>query len=368
MSQQSISLKKPRPDFPLTPRGDGRWQKKVRGKVHYFRGTAQDALDEWLRVKDDLLAGRDPRPETGQLTVKALCNAFLEAKQNAVDSGELSVSSWRDYKASCLHVANVFGRTRVVETLTAEDFAQLRAHLAKGRSPVTVSNEVGRIRCLFKYAYDYELIDMPLRGIQTALKKPGKTVLRKVKAAQGAKLFTREQVLGLLDGAGESQLKPMILLALGCGLGNTDIAYLTDEHITGEWLDYPRRKTGIRRRAHLWQETLSAIAAAGGLPFRTKFGGKWVDEATSDNALAKEFRKLLNRVGIKKRGLGFYTLRHLHRTLSDEVGDQPASNHVMGHGSGHMAAVYRERISDERLRAISDYVRGWLFDGGRNDE
>jgi hypothetical protein len=26
-----------------------------------------------------------------------------------------------------------------------------------------------------------------------------------------------------------------------------------------------------------------------------------------------------------------------------------------------MASVYRERISDERLRAVTDHVRAWLF-------
>jgi hypothetical protein len=29
-----------------------------------------------------------------------------------------------------------------------------------------------------------------------------------------------------------------------------------------------------------------------------------------------------------------------------------------------MSAVYRERISDERLRAVTGYVRAWLFGEG----
>jgi hypothetical protein len=33
----------------------------------------------------------------------------------------------------------------------------------------------------------------------------------------------------------------------------------------------------------------------------------------------------------------------------------------MGHESQHMSAVYRETISDARLRAVANHVRTWLF-------
>jgi hypothetical protein len=33
----------------------------------------------------------------------------------------------------------------------------------------------------------------------------------------------------------------------------------------------------------------------------------------------------------------------------------------MGHESPHMSSHYRERISDERLKAVTDHVRKWLF-------
>jgi hypothetical protein len=32
----------------------------------------------------------------------------------------------------------------------------------------------------------------------------------------------------------------------------------------------------------------------------------------------------------------------------------------MGHARDDMASHYRERISDERLKAVSDHVRQWL--------
>lgn len=63
-----------------------------------------------------------------------------------------------------------------------------------------------------------------------------------------------------------------------------------------------------------------------------------------------------------RQGLGFYALRHTFRTVADESKDQPAVDFAMGHEVPHMSAVYRETIRDVRLRAVTDYVRKWLFE------
>src|SRR3954447_15161194 len=87
---------KPYPEFPLTAHPVGQWCKKIRGKVHYF-GPWSDpdgALEEYNRQKDDLHAGRTPRPDTDALTIKQLANAFMKAKQEAVDAGELAQRTW----------------------------------------------------------------------------------------------------------------------------------------------------------------------------------------------------------------------------------------------------------------------------------
>ena len=52
-------------------------------------------------------------------------------------------------------------------------------------------------------------------------------------------------------------------------------------------------------------------------------------------------------------------------TVAGESRDQIAVNHIMGHSGGaadDMPGRYRERISDERLLAVAEHVRSWLFD------
>ncbi len=108
----------------------------------------------------------------------------------------------------------------------------------------------------------------------------------------------------------------------------------------------------------MWGETIAAIEAVG-LPFQTRYGGKWVEE--EDNALAKEFRKLLDNLNLHRPRLGFYTLRHTFATIAGGSRDQVAVDSLMGHARDDMARVCRERIEDERLVAVVEHVHSWLF-------
>src|SRR5215468_3969815 len=83
---------KPYPEFPLFPHATRRWAKKIRGQLHYFGPVADPdgALKKYLEQKDDLHAGRKPRPETETRTVKEAANAWLNHKKDKVDAGELA--------------------------------------------------------------------------------------------------------------------------------------------------------------------------------------------------------------------------------------------------------------------------------------
>ena len=96
--------------------------------------------------------------------------------------------------------------------------------------------------------------------------------------------------------------------------------------------------------------------------FITSAGLSWHKDI-DDNPISKQTRKLLDALGLKGNR-NFYALRHTFETVGGEAKDQVAVDHIMGHAREDMASVYRERISDVRLKAVSNHVRAWAFAEG----
>jgi hypothetical protein len=249
---------KPYPDFPLFPHASGQWAQKIRGRFVYFGpwNNPDVALAKYLGAKEDLHAGRTPRPEPGALSLKDLANAFLNAKQAMVDTGELSPRTWDGYKSACDFLVKHLGKTRLVADLGPDDFAAVRTKLAQRYGPHGLGTAIQCIRCACKYAFDAGLVDRPVR-YGPRFKRPSKKALRIHRAKQGPKLFTAEEIRRLLDAAGRP-LKAMILLGINAGFGNADCGRLPHDLLDLDCgvIDYPRPKTGIPRRCILWPETV----------------------------------------------------------------------------------------------------------------
>ena len=96
--------------------------------------------------------------------------------------------------------------------------------------------------------------------------------------------------------------------------------------------------------------------------FLTKHGKSWSD-GSKRNAVTGECRKLLKKLGIDRPGLGFYALRHTFQTIGEQRRDLVAVQSIMGHApaSNDMSSLYREEMTNDRLRAVTDHIRSWLF-------
>lgn len=402
LSRKPAKPAKPYPDFPLFPHASGRWAKKIRGRTHFFgrwgrvkdgklcpvddqKAEAQKAVDLYNEQRDDLHAGRKPRKRGDEagLTIKALCNAFWVEKRNRMRAGEITARTFGEYYKTTDRITEAFGLTRLVEDLAADDFESLRAKLAKTRGPVALGNEIQRIRTVFKFAFDNALIEKPIR-YGTAFDKPSAKSVRKARAAHGSQMFEPAELQALI-GTAEGQLKAMILLAVNCAFGAADLSSLPKSAInlkTG-WLDFARVKTGVERRCPLWPETVEALRVAlanrpephnetdVGLVFLTPKGKRWVQLSQSDDPkkwtsrrdwVSYEFERVMKAKGING-GRGFYCCRRTFQTVAENTGDFPAVSHVIGHAPRmtDMSATYRQRISDERLKAVTEAVRTWLY-------
>ncbi len=98
--------------------------------------------------------------------------------------------------------------------------------------------------------------------------------------------------------------------------------------------------------------------------FFTKYGKSWFKEASSDNPISNETRKLLQSTGHYKKGFGYYTLRHVFETIGGGAGNGVEPIHVdfiMGHVDPGMASTYREKFYDEKLKPVTDHIHDWLF-------
>ena len=383
---------KPYKSFPLTHHRNGQFCKKIRGQLFYF-GSVKDpdaALNRYHEHCAGLHSGRitEVKRNTG-LTVSGLANHFLGAAEARRDAGELSPRTFVDYYRDCERLVRFFGRDRLVDSITRDDVKLLRKHLARGVNPETLSGRVGVTRSIFKFAYEEELVDKPIR-FGKDLKRPDRRLLRRSRAEAGRKHFQASEIRTLLDAA-PLQLRAMILLGINCGLGNLDVAALPVNCIDIEhgWIDYPRAKTGVRRRCPLWPETVKAIVAvqegrkavrvkpkpeSHGLLFVTRKGHPFVRSAAKvspdgrphvieHDAIATTLKRIMGRHGITMRGLGFYGLRRSFETIGAETGNQVAVDHIMGHvpHASDMGAVYRQHVAETALRQVTDHVRQWLF-------
>jgi integrase len=392
---------KPNPSFPLTPHNNGQWCKKIRGKIRFF-GIWEEpdaALENYLRVAADLHAGREPRPSTVSaecLTVKQLCNHYLTYQHRRSQAGEIGPRWFEDCRTVLDSFVSFTGPGRLASDLAPDDFLKYRQRLSRqgltgrrGLGVYAMTRAITVVRSMLKYAYEMNLIDNPIKYGKT-FEQPSSTLKRKsrraAELANGKRLFDASGIRSLI-GTAQGPLRTLILLGINGGFGNTDCAGLTLSAI--DWdrgiIEFDRAKTGIERVVPLWPETLQALKQlletrpkpadknAERLLFLTGSGKAWVRQyvhygddriikkVVNVDTIGEQFRILLRKLGLKRKGVGFYALRHTFRTWADEVRDQHAIHRIMGHTIPGMSGIYIEEISLDRLRAVVNHVRSKLL-------
>lgn len=330
------------------------------------------------------------------ITVKHVCNSYLTYQQNRVTAGEISPQWFDDSRRTIEDFAKFINPGRVVADLRSTDFQEYRQKLLergisgkKGLGVHALDRSIMVVKAIMNYAYDIELIDTPVR-FGNAFKRSSSASKRKSRNEKqienGKRLFEISEIKKLISES-TVPLKAMILLGLNAGFGNADCANLPIKAIDFKKavIEFPRPKNGIDRVVPLWPETVNALqetldkrpkpakAEFENFIFLTVFGRPWVRYHVSktddgnmkavsrSDAVGEQFNKLLVQLDMKRKGVGFYTLRHTFRTLADEVRDQHAIHRIMGHVIPGMSGVYVEKIELKRLRLVTEHVRKKIF-------
>jgi hypothetical protein len=356
--------------------------------------SPESAILEWDRRKalwdvEDGVSAPPPGPVSAPpappaLAVADLGDIFLTSKEAQVSEG-MGRRTFTEYDEAVKDFAAVVGPDKPIADLAPADFQRHRLYLVGRFGVHRRKKHMILIRGMFKWGtLNDHLPKLPRYGTEYRL--PSKSDLRKAEGARrrehGELAFSAADVGALLAAADGATMRAMILLALNCGFGQEDVSSLPTRvlDLAAGVIDDYREKTGIRRRAFLWPETVKAVRAAvavrpdpcrpdlAALVFLTRWGNQYVEDVTSEgadgavrthhkDALGMQFLNLCRRANAYRRGRNFYSLRRTFRTAADDLNDQRAVALVMGHEVGDVADLYVESVADVRLRKIADHVR-----------
>ena len=329
---------KPHKDFPLSPHANGQWCKKVRGKIHYFGrwSDPQAAMVQWLAQKDYLISGISP-PGQGARLVDVL-NLVLEDRKRSVESGDITQLHWGALANMARAMIDAAGKDAPAE-LTPQDWSKMRAKWAGELKPSTLLKRIANVRAMMNFAHGMEYIPAPKFG--PAFVGPTMRAIREGASAR-ERVITRERYAEMLAGANDLQ-RCCLLVGLNLAYGQGDISTLRPGMVSPDGIvNHPRPKTGMRRWAALWPETLVMLG-----------------ELFKSTPRPRDIENVLRVVMTPDHTP--YDLRHTFATIGDQCADSRAVDCVMGHSSGAVREGYQHGVDTSRLIAVADFVRSRML-------
>lgn len=360
------------PDFPLSyHKASRQFYKTHKGRRYYFGGAPVEARqrfdEEWSFIVRGLAI-----PESVGLTVEGLINLWLDDRLTDANAGLIETKTWDRYKRWGAFCADQLGRKAAASAITTNDFKELhRAITAKTKDSPSVGRVAVNIAKMpWKWGLDNGKVDKVAMG--SRFKGPPKSELRVKRFDRGRQTYEAAEIHKML-GSAQPYMRAAILLGINGGYTQAEIATLESDwlDLKSGVIDHLRGKTKFARRVTLWPETIKALqkmpyhprqADARGFLFATRNGRPYADDGA--NGIAQAFTRLMVKHGVELEQSGFGKLRATHRTVADGANDANASKLIMGHALGQgVEEHYIRSIDDNRLQAVTDHVRAWLFDG-----
>ena len=253
--------------FPLTLHSTGQYCNKIKGKMHYFGKDKKQALERYLEQAAFLHNGKAVMFKTtnGNMTLKSLCNIYLQHQQAKAASAEITFRHYVD-QISCLKKFMSFiGQYRKISEISTLDLQNYKRKLKRAyNSAHRINLHISIMKTMFHWAKKNDILHrIPNIDTVSSIK-----IIHKQRH-----VFTSEEIHQLFALA-DVQMKAMIWLGLNCGFGCTDCAELrwSDLDLVNGRVKLARGKTGVSRDLPLWPETIQSlqdITKSGKLVFRT---------------------------------------------------------------------------------------------------
>jgi hypothetical protein len=416
--------KPPYPEFPLgIHKPTGQLCRKIKGSVRYF-GLCDDwrsALKLYELERVEWEAGRNPRAQAGTVlvragdaadrqTLNAVMQSWLKSQQALRATDEICHAHYVDKERTVTRTLDWFGRDVAALDIMPDEWGAFRHALQTGNwrgeqrtplGPDGLNRAVAFVREASAWAAHEDVALLP-RGFRFGQRfdRVGIEQIEAARAAgvraRGPKLFPLADVPTIINECMSSQLEAMALLAFNAAYTSIDCARLDWKyvHFDTNLIDMPRVKTKVPRTAWLWPETRAALLrlrdtpglvpapadpAHKSLVFITKEGNPWVREIVKPredgkgtkvirvDSVGQEFRKVLERKNLYRKGVVFGSGRHTFFTSASGHPDTVAANFVMGHRQKGMRKWYIHLDPEgvQRIRQLCLYVR-WKLLGKRS--
>jgi hypothetical protein len=377
--------------FPLTVVERG-YMARIAGKPRWICGKRppDEALAIYHRKASALTSKAEPiRQAHAKLpaapTLHYLLNRWVIDRRSDAMRGELRPGTFQQYRLSAKRIDRLAGQV-LADDVTPDTVKDLYDRLAAAHGIDFAKRAIAHFRSACNYAVEMRWC-RPLRiggrAIAKLATRPRARMKWKLYEPADLRRILAEITRRIRSARGGAyrdswvQLKAMVLLALNGGFGATELSELRKADVRGDWIDRDRGKTGATHVVPLWPETAKAICPVleqrpdDELLFRTRAGKPWArSESIIVGGVLKRvvnhdnvnwaFRVVVNSIGLRIEGQGFYKLRHLFATTADRFQDANALSVLMGHAlpgaRGHYIAV-----GDERLRKLVEYVRHELL-------
>jgi hypothetical protein len=150
MLKTDIKKRKTRSDkFPLTLHPTGQFCKKIKGKLYYFGIDKKLALQRYLEQAAYLHSGKavPPDKDTEDLSIRYLCNLYLEHQQARASVGQIKTRHLYDQTVLLRDFVRFVGPNRTISDISTMELQNyVRKQIRGKKSANTINNRITAVK------------------------------------------------------------------------------------------------------------------------------------------------------------------------------------------------------------------------------